>query len=121
MTIQAVLFGGDSPEEVFKVPDNVRIGVFLDQQRGGSVLNKQRKQTVADPAAGDPALHFLSNFVEALAASLNGNAVLRLLQSGLLDGDRLGQVPGLIHVAAPADSDVISEQLQRDDFQDRQQ
>ena len=37
----------------------------------------------------------------------------------LLDGDGFRQVARLIHVAAAAHGDVIGQQLQRHDFQDR--
>jgi hypothetical protein len=37
----------------------------------------------------------------------------------LLDRHRLGQISRLIYVAAAADGDVIGEQLQRDDLQNR--
>ena len=39
----------------------------------------------------------------------------------LLHCHRLRQVPGLVNVAASADSNVICQQLQRHDFEDRQQ
>jgi hypothetical protein len=38
----------------------------------------------------------------------------------LLYGYRLGGVARLVYVAASADGDVVGEQLQRDDFEDRQ-
>ena len=37
---------------------------------------------------------------------------------GLLDGDRLGKVPGAVNVAAPEDCQVVGQQLHRDDGQD---
>ena len=40
---------------------------------------------------------------------------------GLLDGDRLGKIPRLIDVAPPAHGDVIGQQLQRNDFQNRRE
>ena len=39
------------------------------------------------------------------------------LLSRLFDGDGLGEVARLIHVAAAADGDVVGEQLQRNDFE----
>ena len=39
----------------------------------------------------------------------------------LFDGNRLGQVAGLVDVASAAHGDVISEQLQRDYIKNRQQ
>ena len=35
----------------------------------------------------------------------------------LFDGDRFGEIARLIDVAAAADSDVIGEKLERDDFE----
>ena len=39
----------------------------------------------------------------------------------LLDRDRLGQVSGLIYVAAAADGDVIGQQLQGHDLENRRE
>ena len=39
----------------------------------------------------------------------------------LLDGDRFRQVARLVHVAAAAHRDVIGQQLQRNDFENRRQ
>ena len=38
----------------------------------------------------------------------------------LLDGNAFGQVAGLVDVAAAADGDVVGQQLQRHDLQQRQ-
>jgi len=40
----------------------------------------------------------------------------RLSDRELFDGDGLGQVAGLVYVAAAADGYVIGQQLERDDF-----
>src|SRR5262245_35339879 len=39
-------------------------------------------------------------------------------RAGLFDRDALGEVPGLVHVAAPAQGDVVGEELERDGRQD---
>ena len=40
------------------------------------------------------------------------------LETGLFDGDALGQVSGLVYVAASADGDVVGEELEGDYFED---
>lgn len=50
----------------------------------------------------------------------NSEKQARMIQ-GLLDGDRLGKIPRLIDVAPPAHGDVIGQQLQRNDFQNRRE
>ena len=39
--------------------------------------------------------------------------------SNLFDSDGLGEIAGLIYVAATADGDVIGEKLERNDFENR--
>ena len=55
-----------------------------------------------------------------------GNALIQDIQhedvaAELLDGDGLGEVAGLVNVAAAADGDVVGQQLQRNDLDQRRE
>ena len=58
-------------EEMLQVTPHVRVGVFLDQQGGGSVAEVQSHQAGGETVLGNPVRHFAGEFVEAAAARGN--------------------------------------------------
>ena len=55
-----------------------------------------------------------------MVAKLRANAtVLTALAGALFDGDALGQVARLVHIAALPDGDVVGQELERDDKKQR--
>src|SRR5580698_10729114 len=57
--------------------------------------------------------------LRSLRMTEHGDDLWRQLTEHLLDGDGFGQVAGLVYVAAAPDGDVVGEQLQRHDLDER--
>ena len=58
-------------EEFLEIASHIRIGIFLDEQRGRSMAKVQSKETLIESVFGEPRCHLLSQFIEA--ASARGN------------------------------------------------
>ena len=65
--VARVAFGRDAFEEVAEVGDDVGVGVFLNRERGGSVLAEERQESGGDVALGDPVGDGRGEVVEALS------------------------------------------------------
>jgi len=62
-------FFRDEPlEEIPKVKGNVRVGVFLNHQRAGGVLNENRQHAICQVLFGQPLCRLPRKRIEALAA-----------------------------------------------------
>ena len=73
VSVEAVVFGDEAAEEGFEIADDVRVGVFLDEQRGGGVAEEDGEQAFLDVEAIDPGAGFSGDFVETLAAGGDGD------------------------------------------------
>ena len=68
------LFRDQPLEEVPKVKRDVRIGVFLNHQRAGGVLNENRQHAIRQILFGQPVCRLPRKRIEALAAGRNGES-----------------------------------------------
>ena len=82
------------------------------------MLTEQREQANLNAGPAHPGFDFACEVCKALATSSDLELIDRLAH--LLDRNALGQIARLVHVAATANRNVISDQLQRHHFQNRQ-
>lgn len=68
-----------SRKGVVEILEHIRIGILLNQERGGCVLNEQREQPRFDTRAGDEILHFIRNVREFSLAARERHPVDSLL------------------------------------------
>ncbi len=118
MAVAGIVFRRDPLEVIGEVANYIRIRILLNQQRCGRMLTEQRQQPSLDTRPANPGFHFASEVGKALAAGPDLELIDCLPH--LLDRDALGQIARLIHVASAANRNVISDQLQRHHFQNRQ-
>jgi hypothetical protein len=65
---------GDQPiQKHFKVAPHVRVRVFLNQQRGGSMQDLQGGQTGVEFSVRDPRLHLVGKLVEPATSRRNAH------------------------------------------------
>ncbi len=121
MPVAFTLFRHKPFEEITQIESDIRIGILLDDQRAGSVLNEYSQQPVRHPLLCQPFLYGFREGIQSFAARLDGECSIGELQIRLFYGDALSQVPRLIDVAAPAYSNVIGKQLQRNHLEQRQE
>ena len=69
MAITGIVLGSEPLKEIGKIQSYIGIGVLLDHQRGGSVLNEQGEQTLGDFGGCEPSRYIASERIEALASS----------------------------------------------------
>src|ERR1035437_8818142 len=65
-------------EKGVQIAAHIRVGIFLDQQRGGSVAQMQREQPVAKFIFGNPLRHFIREFNQTAPARGDDDFVKRL-------------------------------------------
>lgn len=65
---QRVAIGDQTREKTFQVTPDFRVGIFLDQQRGGRVAHMQRQETVGDAAPADPCGDLARDFIKPASA-----------------------------------------------------
>ena len=117
--VTRIIFRSDSLKVIRQIQHNIRIGVLLNHQRRRGVLDENRQQSSLNASRGHPLRNLASKRIESLAASSDFQAVREVRH--LLDSDALGEVPRLIHVAAAFHRDVIRQQLERQNLENRQQ
>jgi len=61
-------------EKVVEIQRYVRVGVFLDNQRTGSMLRKQRQETVRNPLFLKPFLRGIGEGIQSFAARGNSKS-----------------------------------------------
>ena len=66
------VFGDQIFEEVAKVESNVGIGIFLNDERRGGVLDEDGEQAVSGSLPGEPLIDGPRKRVEPFAAGRNG-------------------------------------------------
>ena len=81
VTVQAAVLRRDAAEEIVQVPQNVRVGVFLNRQGGRGVLHEHGQQACRETLPGQPLLDVAGEFVQAFARGLDGDPVAGLLHS----------------------------------------
>jgi hypothetical protein len=119
--VQARVFRDQAGEEIGQVGHHIGIGVFLNHQRSRGVLAEDGQEAGLGFVPMQPALDLSREIVQSFAARRDMNLVSELLHSLILfHRHALGEIARLIHIATPAHGNVIRQQLQRHDFQDRQ-
>ena len=120
---QAVVFGDQPVEELVQVVHHIGIGILLNGQRRRGVLQKTRQQARVRMAVPRQPLGTPAPVISysPLPRVVDVQLMRELPAASLLDRDALGQVARLIHIAAAAHRDVIRQQLQRHDLQNRRQ
>ncbi len=63
-------------KEVFQIPQHVRVSVFLDQQAGRSVAQKQSAQAGGHTRFRDDGFNFRGDFAQRLAGGKNFEQLL---------------------------------------------
>ena len=121
VAVEPIVLGRDAAEEIIEIANDIGIGVLLDRQRRRSVLDEERQKTRGNVLLAQPECDFTCKVVQTLAVGANADGMGVLPQTALLDRHTLRQIPRLIHVAAAPYRDVIRQQLQRHDLQNRQQ
>ena len=71
--IEVVVLGDKAAEEGFEISDDIGVGVFLDEQRGGGVSEEDGEEAFLDAETLDPGAGLSGDFVETLAAGWNGD------------------------------------------------
>jgi hypothetical protein len=61
-------------EKIVEIQRYVRVGVFLDNQRTGSMLHKQRQDTVRNPLFLKPFLRGIGEGIQSFAARRNSKS-----------------------------------------------
>jgi hypothetical protein len=67
MNEHGVAIGDKAGEEGFQIAADVRIGILLNQQGGGSVSEMESKKTVLEAFFGNPLGEVIGDFVKAAA------------------------------------------------------
>ena len=65
------VFGDEYFEEVAHIKRDIGIGILLNHQRAGGVLNKQSEQTVANALFSQPIFGGTGEWIESFAASIH--------------------------------------------------
>ena len=66
-------FGHQAFEEVAEIEGYVRVGVLLNDERGGGVLDEEGQEAIAEVLFREPVLDIVRERVEAFAAGWNGH------------------------------------------------
>ena len=101
------VFGHEAGKEVVQVADHVGIGVLLHDEGGGSVLHPDGEQPGAERVLAHPGNHPGGDFVQTAAPRGDLEIASELLH--LFHGNALGEVAGLVHVAAAPHGDVVGQ------------
>ena len=76
--VETIVFWYDAAEKRSEIVNDVRIGVLLDGQRGGCVLNEYREKAGANVLKVEPCGNFVCELVKPLAAGGNRKTVREL-------------------------------------------
>jgi hypothetical protein len=68
MAIPRIVFGNQSLEKVPQIEHNIRIGVLLNDQGSGSVLNEHRQQAGLNAVGRDPLRRLARKWIKTFAA-----------------------------------------------------
>ena len=71
--VELVVLGDKAAEEVFEISDDIGVGVFLDEQRGGGVSEEDGEEAFLNAETLDPGAGLSGDFVETLTAGWNGD------------------------------------------------
>ncbi len=74
--VAPAVFWYELGKEIFQIPQHVGVGVFLDQQAGRGVAQKQGAQASCDARFRDDGFNFRGDFAQRLAGSLNFEQLL---------------------------------------------
>ena len=77
-----VAIGCEAGEEAFQVTAHFRIGIFLNEQRGGGVPEVQRGEAGLQPGLADQRVDFARDLAETATARGNGEFLDRLAEHG---------------------------------------
>src|SRR3954469_17110889 len=66
----------------FEIASHFRVGIFLDQERSGCVLDQQSDAPVYHATLGDELLNLIGEFIERPSARLQLDLMQRLLNHG---------------------------------------
>ena len=75
-----VAVGNKAGKKAFEITAHFRVGIFLDQQRGGSVLKMKRDQPNLEFLVGDKLRNLFGEFVKAAPTGFNFYFVNRLAE-----------------------------------------
>jgi len=79
--VEVRVFGDKAREEIGQVGNDVRVGIFLNHQRRGSMLAKNRQQSGVRVFPPQPRLDLSREFVEPFAVSRDVDLMGLLLHS----------------------------------------
>lgn len=68
-----LVFGDQLLEEVAQIERDIGVGIFLNHERAGCVLDKDGEQPLANILFGDPILDRFGERIKTFAARGNGN------------------------------------------------
>src|SRR5262249_31782351 len=77
---EGIAIWNEPREETLEVPAHVRVGVLLDDKRGGRVLQVKRAEAGADAGGPHAAGHFARDVVEPAPIGFDGEPIEQLLQ-----------------------------------------
>ena len=83
VTVPGCVFGNDARKELIEIADHVGVGIFLNDQRRRSVLNKHRKEAGVNALALNPLFDLFGDGIQTFAPRGNLHAVRELLQWSL--------------------------------------
>src|ERR1051326_2174969 len=96
MDEKRVAVGHKAGKEFFQVAPNVRVGVFLNEQRSRSVADVERQEAIVEVVLRRPGRGVVGEFVEAAAARGNSQFMQSLAQQEVWKGlNELNQLNGL--------------------------
>ena len=119
MPIVPLFFRHKSLKEIAQIVGNVGIRVLLDYERTGSVLDKNRQRAVQDGLIPKPVVNCFSKRIKPFPFGCNGKSGMR--GGHLLYRNALSEVARLIDVATAPNRNIVSEQLQRNHFEQGKQ
>jgi hypothetical protein len=75
VAVEAIVFGSDAAEELIEVVNDVGVGILLNGERGGGVLNEDGQQAGRGALFREPFPDRISDFVQAFAAGVHLKAM----------------------------------------------
>lgn len=78
VTKEGIAVGNEPGEKPFEITANFRVGIFLDQKRGGGVLKMERGETCVEVFLRDVRGNLVGKFVKPASSRFDNDFVDRL-------------------------------------------